>query len=242
MVDKISPEEQAKIDAAIKALDETKQKMVENLDKILTESQKVVEPHLQQVTDKGFVLAGGLAVGAGTNGGRKSDDFDYIGKFEFDPEQLKSELDFSGLTTDHTIESKNTLEFIFSVPQGTTKELVKVSMFGKPDMTLQTLTDLQGYTFTVAHPLDIFATKLAVLTNRTEWKDYTDIVALINFSGYTLQQALNQVPIVFNADPKDAPAIIRNLAFLLAGAYKVPGVKAYEVTVIERELKRFGWL
>ncbi|MCW6598862.1 nucleotidyl transferase AbiEii/AbiGii toxin family protein [Yersinia ruckeri] len=237
MVDKISPEEQAKIDAAVKELNDTKKKMVANFDKILTDSQKVVEPNLKQITDKGFVLAGGLAVGANT-GHRKSDDFDFFGKFEFDPEKLKSEFDFSSLTTDHTREAPSTLEYFFSVPQGQKTDIVKVSMFGRPNIQFETITDLNGYTFAVATPLDMYAAKLAAITTRDSWKDYSDLAALIRFSGFSLLEALDRVPTLFSISLKDAPSFRQDMVYLLSCAHKVKGVRPDEITAIEKEMKR----
>ncbi|TPG59929.1 hypothetical protein [Ewingella americana] len=242
MVDKTSKEEQDKLAAAIKLLDETKKILKDNLDKILTKSQKVVEPHLKQVTDKGFVLVGGLSVSA-TTGHRQSDDFDYFGKFSFDPDKLRKELDFSALELDHTIEAKNTLEYMFNVPNADTgsKDLVKVSLFGKPDMTIQAITNIDGYSFSVAHPLDVFSAKLAALTTRESWKDYSDIAALIRISNYTLLQALDNVQHVFNVPTNEFTEYKDGILFLVDCVDKVKGVHPQDVTTIKLERKDPGW-
>lgn len=242
MVDKISPEDQAKADAAVKKLEEDKKRIAANLDKILTPAQKVVEPHLQQITDKGFVVGGGIAVN-GHTGVRPSDDFDFFGKTTFDSHQLASEFDFSALNIDRVRHAENTLEYFFDVKLDGKTTQVKVSIFGKPDMNIQlAVTNIQGHTFSIFRELDVFAAKLTVVYQREAWRDYQDIASLLRFSGYSLQQALDHIKVLFGLPERAHLHILPYIRQALADARNVKGVYPADVTLIERELKKMGWL
>lgn len=242
MVDKLTPEEQAKADAAVQKLEEDKKRIADNLDKILTPAQKVVEPHLQQITDKGFVVGGGIAVN-GHTGVRSSDDFDFFGKTTFDSQQLASELDFSALNTKTIRHAESTLEYFFDVTLDGTTSIVKVSIFGKPNMDIQlAITDIQGHTFSIFRELDVFAAKLTVVYQREAWRDYQDIASLIRFSGYSLQQAIDHIKVLFGLPERTHLHSLPHIRMALMDARNVCGVFPSDVTVIERELKKMGWM
>jgi hypothetical protein len=139
---------------------------------ILPPAQRRLWSELPQVP-RGFVLYGGTAVGLWL-GHRQSEDFDFFSSDRFVPAELAARLPFlaEGLVRQS---GPNTLTV--TVDRGGP---VKVSFFGglrlgrvggperAPDTGLL-----------VASVLDLAGTKMAVIQQRAERKDYLDIAALL---------------------------------------------------------------
>jgi len=141
---------------------------------VLPPAQRAIWPLLSPTVDLGLVLYGGTAV-ALYLGHRTSIDFDFFTEEPLDREDIERRLTFLQNAT--VIQSQqNTLSVI--VP--TLESTVKLSFFGAitigrvgfPQRT-------QDGTVEVASPLDLLATKLKVILQRIEAKDYRDIAAIL---------------------------------------------------------------
>lgn len=138
---------------------------------ILPPAQRQLWANLTPIQELGFVLYGGTAIALHL-GHRYSVDFDFFSSNPVNPAALRSRLPFlqeTSLLQEH----KNTFEV-------KTHSGVKVSFFGgldfgrvgDPEQTLDGVV-------TVASLKDLMATKLKVILQRSELKDYQDIAAMI---------------------------------------------------------------
>ena len=149
---------------------------------ILPKQQKALWPELSDVPDS-FVLYGGTAI-ALQLGHRESIDFDFFGSESFDPDTLLASLPF--LQNCRVIQrQQNTLTAI--VNRGSD---VLLSFFGLPTIRpvkkpLRTCDNK----IKVASLIDLAGMKVSVIQKRAEWKDYTDIAALLDH-GISLDLAL----------------------------------------------------
>ena len=156
---------------------------------ILSAAQRILWLELATVPDT-FVLYGGTGL-ALRLGHRASVDFDFFSSEPFKPAELFPTIDF--LADAEVLQTReNTLTV--SIDRG---DPVKASFFGDinfgrvghPDMT----TD---GTIAVASLLDLFGTKLKVLLERVEAKDYVDMEALLR-AGLTLGEGLGAAAALF---------------------------------------------
>lgn len=149
---------------------------------ILPKAQTILWPELAEVP-RHFVLYGGTAL-ALRLGHRQSEDFDFFSSEPFKPAELLENLALlKGVKIIQNVSQTLTVILDRDAP-------VKLSFFGNlslgrvgnpdntPDGVLQ-----------VASLLDLAGTKAAVVTQRSESKDYVDILALIN-SGISLPSAM----------------------------------------------------
>ncbi len=150
---------------------------------ILPLPQQKLWVELQEVP-KSFILYGGTAVALHL-GHRQSVDFDFFGWQEFAPLELASSLGF--LQDAKILESSpNTLTV--SVDRDGP---VKVSFFAVPRLQkikppfIASDTALQ-----VASLLDLAGSKLKVIQQRAEAKDYIDVDAILNDKNFDLPLAL----------------------------------------------------
>ena len=137
---------------------------------ILPGAQRDLLPSLSHLKDLGFVLYGGTAI-ALRLGHRVSVDFDFFTSNGLDIDRLVGELPF--LKDSRPIQnSKNTFEAL-------TAGGVKVAFFGGLDFGRvgQPETTDDGV-LSVASLDDLMATKLKVILQRNEVKDYKDIAAM----------------------------------------------------------------
>ena len=150
---------------------------------VLPKQQKALWPELSAVPES-FVLYGGTAI-ALQLGHRESIDFDFFGSKPFDPDVLLGSLPF--LQNARIIQRKqNTL--IAIVDRGGN---VSLSFFGLPTIrpvkpALRTCDN----GIRVASLVDLAGMKVSVIQKRAEWKDYTDIAALLDH-GISLDVALS---------------------------------------------------
>src|SRR5579859_1013774 len=151
---------------------------------ILPPAQREIWPLLRPGVELGLVLYGGTAV-ALRLGHRESVDFDFFTDKQLSQEQLRRSYSFLNSST--TIQSEpDTLSVLVPV-RG---ETVKLSFFGSitigrvgiPERTPDGVLE-------VASSLDLLATKLKVLLQRVEAKDYQDIAAILR-SGQPLELGL----------------------------------------------------
>jgi hypothetical protein len=150
---------------------------------VLSKAQKKIWPALGWTKTNGFVLYGGTAVALWC-GHRASIDFDFFTDKQLNHEIIHQELQKSGMTT-HVVQDEKDSLTLFTEPDN-----VKLSFFGDLGMGrvgTPTLTD-DGIV-SVASPLDLLGTKLKVVMQRAEAKDYIDIAQLLR-DGSSLSQGL----------------------------------------------------
>lgn len=153
---------------------------------ILPAAQQAIWPHLSATAAHGYVLYGGTAI-ALRFGHRASVDFDFFTDHPLDEGTLRSAIPVLAQATTLQ-ESTDTLTVIAGAPVADRN--VKISFFGNirfgrvgdpewtPDRVLQ-----------VASLRDLMATKLKVLLQRVESRDYRDVAAMIR-SGADLATGL----------------------------------------------------
>lgn len=144
---------------------------------ILPLEQRRLWPSLQQAAGLGFVLYGGTAI-ALRLGHRTSIDFDFFTEKSLVMSNLGKVIDFMSRST-VLQDSPNTLTVIVE-DQENAEKYVKVSFFGdighgrvgEPEQT-------KDGVLLAASLEDLMATKLKVIMQRVEAKDYLDIAAII---------------------------------------------------------------
>lgn len=149
----------------------------------LPDAQRDLLPKLRNVCELGYTLYGGTALVLRL-GHRESVDFDFFSDAPLDRKAIER-LEVFGPSSIFQDEP-DALGFLV----GADADAVKISLFGKisfgrvgePDRTADG-------NLVVASIDDLFATKLKVLLQRIEAKDYLDIVALLE-SGATLERGL----------------------------------------------------
>ncbi len=195
---------------------------------ILPSAQRSLYPELQPAR-RGFALYGGTAI-ALRLGHRASVDFDFFSHDPLNVDSLFEQLPF--LERSEVLQrDPNTLTV--SLERG---EPVKLSFFGgitfgrvgEPDET-------EDGTLLVASQLDLLATKLKVLLQRVEAKDYLDIEALLR-AGIELKDGLGAARTLYGSQfpPMDC---VKALAYFDEGdARTLPdSTKGYLTAVVE------GW-
>lgn len=161
---------------------------------ILPRPQHEIWPLLSPAPKLSLVLYGGTAVALHL-GHRKSIDFDFFRSEPLAKGELTNSFDF--LRQARVLqEDKNTLVVNAKMPSGT----VKISFFGSIDIgrvnsPLQTKDSI----LLVASMEDLLATKLKVILDRAEAKDYIDIAALLA-AGVSLERGLGAFQEMFKQD------------------------------------------
>ena len=159
---------------------------------VLPEAQNAIWTKLSWTKTNGFVLYGGTAI-ALCCGHRASIDFDFFADTQLNQQTIHQELQKSGITYQVVQDEKNTLTVV------TEPGNVRLSFFGGLSMGrvgAPTLTE-DGIAF-VASPLDLLGTKLKVIMQRAEAKDYEDIAQLLR-NGESLIQGLGAARALFGS-------------------------------------------
>ena len=163
------------------------------LDK-LPPAQKHLWPALRNASKLGFTLYGGTAI-ALRLGHRDSVDFDFFSEKALDRDTIKAALPFMAQAT--TLQDHGD-SWVALVPSGNAgREHVKVSFFGgivlgrvgEPDLT-------DDGVLQVASLDDLMATKLKVVLQRAEAKDYSDVSAMLN-AGVSVARGLASARVLF---------------------------------------------
>jgi hypothetical protein len=140
----------------------------------------------------GFVLYGGTGL-ALRLGHRQSEDFDFFSNESFQPDELERRIPF--LQDSQRLQSSpNTLVSLVD-----RNGRVKVSFFG--GLKLRRVRDpemAEGSGLRVASLLDLAATKVKVVQDRAEVKDYIDVSRLIE-AGIDLANALGAARAVYGS-------------------------------------------
>lgn len=150
---------------------------------ILPDTQRRLWEELR-ATPEGFVLYGGIAL-ALRLGHRQSVDFDFFADRPIDPQQLLRDVPYlAGATV--TRVAPNTLNAV--VDRGGP---VRLSFFGVPALARIREPELAADSGVLVASLpDLAGTKVAVVQQRAEAKDYIDIDALLTLGGLSLPEAL----------------------------------------------------
>jgi hypothetical protein len=158
----------------------------------LPEAQKRIWPALGWTKTNGFVLYGGTAIALWC-GHRASIDFDFFTDKQLNHKIIHQELQKSGITI-HVIQDEKNSISLFSEPGN-----VKLSFFG--DLSIGRVgapTQTDDGILSVASPLDLLGTKLKVIMQRAEAKDYIDIAQLLR-DGSSLSQGLGAARSMYGA-------------------------------------------
>jgi hypothetical protein len=150
----------------------------------LPAAQREIWPQLAAAVDLALVLYGGTAV-ALRLGHRSSVDFDFFTDKPLDREALRRGFAFLGRSI-VTQDRPDTLTVLAPVPAGR----VKVSFFAEIGIGRADTPDrTEDGVLEVASLLDLLATKLKVMLQRIEAKDYRDVAAILR-AGVRLETGL----------------------------------------------------
>jgi hypothetical protein len=166
---------------------------------ILPPAQQAIWAELAAVPPD-FVLYGGTAL-ALRLAHRISEDFDFFSNRPFRPDELEREIGLLGGAV-RIQASANTLVSI--ADRGGP---VKLSFFG--GLSLSRVGDpdrAEGPGILVASLLDVAATKVKVVQDRAEAKDYFDVAQLLE-AGIGLDEALGAARAVYGADFNPVPSL-----------------------------------
>ena len=170
---------------------------------ILPPAQQRLWPELKPAAELGFVLYGGTAIGLRL-AHRTSVDFDFFCEKPLDREALRAAFPFmAGATV--LQDERNTFSAL--VPyEDSQRTHVKVSFFGaigfgrvgEPDVTGDGVLQLAALD-------DLMATKVKVVLQRAEAKDYRDIAAMLG-AGVSLSRGLAAAREIFgpNFQPSES--------------------------------------
>lgn len=158
----------------------------------LPDAQQLLWNQLRPALDLGFVLYGGTAI-ALRLGHRISVDFDFFREMPLDHMELQEAFPFLSSAT--TIQAQPD---VLTVLAPVDDHYVKLSFFGPirfgrvgvPELTIDGVMQ-------VASLPDLMATKLKVILQRVEAKDYRDIAALLK-AGESLEKGLAAARILFH--------------------------------------------
>lgn len=170
---------------------------------ILPTAQQCLWPELRNAPRSGFTLYGGTAI-ALRLGHRDSVDFDFFSDKPLDRKAIKAAFPFVAQST--TLQDQDNT-WVVLVPCGDSEgEYVKVSFFGgigfgrvgEPDFTDDGVLQVASFD-------DLMATKVKVVLQRAEAKDYRDIAAMIN-AGVSLSRGLASARLLFgpNFQPSES--------------------------------------
>ena len=161
---------------------------------ILPPAQRLLWPDLRSAAALGFALYGGTAI-ALRLGHRTSVDF-FFCRDSLDRNALFAAMPF--LSTAHVLQDRpDTLTFLVA-PRSGSNDTVKISFFGSitfgrvgaPQWTSDSVAQ-------VASAEDLLGTKLKVILQRVESKDYIDISALLDNNGTSLAFGLGAARALF---------------------------------------------
>lgn len=169
----------------------------------LPSAQQRLWPQLRSASDLGFTLYGGTAI-ALRLGHRDSVDFDFFSEKPLDRETIKSAFPFVARST--TIQDQGNT-WVVLVPNGDSeKDHVKISFFGtlafgrvgEPDFTDDGVLQVASFD-------DLMATKVKVVLQRAEAKDYRDVAAMVK-AGVSLSRGLASARLLFgpNFQPSES--------------------------------------
>jgi len=163
---------------------------------ILPPAQLLLWKELNPVNNLGFVLYGGTAL-ALRLGHRVSIDFDFFTEKNLDREEIKKT--FSFMDSAIVIQDEANAFSVFVSYPNLDPSRVKVSFFGKIGFgRVGVPTYSEDGVMQVASLDDLMATKLKVILQRAESKDYLDIAAMLA-NGVSLAKGLSSARLIFGS-------------------------------------------
>ena len=161
---------------------------------VLPQAQRLLWPTLRPAAGLGFVLYGGTAI-ALRLGHRTSIDFDFFCKDILDRDALFTTMPI--LRTAGVLQDRPDTLTLLAAPEGGSRNTVKLSFFGSitfgrvgvPEWTADRVAQ-------VASLEDLLGTKLKVILQRVEAKDYIDIAAMLE-GGASLALGLGAARVLF---------------------------------------------
>ena len=161
---------------------------------ILPKSQQQLWQQLKPVSELGFVLYGGTAI-ALQLGHRQSIDFDFFSEKKLDKDLLRTTFSFFKTAT-LLQDREETLTVLVPFENEVS---VKISFFGNLQFGCVDIPrETDDGVLKVASLEDLLATKLKVLFQRVESKDYIDIAAMIQH-GVSLSYGLASASLMFGS-------------------------------------------
>ena len=170
---------------------------------VLPPAQQSLWPELRHAPALGFTLYGGTAI-ALRLGHRASVDFDFFSERPLDREAIKAAFPFAATST--TLQDQDNTWVILAPAGNTESERVKVSFFGtiafgrvaEPDFTDDGVLQVASFD-------DLMATKVKVVLQRAEAKDYRDVAAMLS-AGVSLSRGLSSARLFFgpNFQPSES--------------------------------------
>jgi hypothetical protein len=150
---------------------------------ILPFAQRQLWSQLSATPDS-FVLYGGTALALQLRH-RESIDFDFFSAQEFDPDKLGNSISYlKGGGIKHI--DRNTLTVSVSIGE----ESVHCSFFGGLSMQHVKPVIVASNGLKIASILDVFGTKCATVIKRSEYKDYIDLIAILEKTGLSLTDGI----------------------------------------------------
>ncbi len=175
--------------------------MVPHLD-ILPMEQLAIWEAFGESDLSGFILYGGTAL-ALRYGHRLSVDFDFFAGLPVTPEAIYQRLPWLGEHFESTLQLEtNTFVLTTRAPNCESGSTVKLSFFGDLDLPIIQEPDFTSNGVSVASTMDLLATKLKVINQRIEAKDYLDIAEILwrmQPSVRTLEAGLANMKAIFPA-------------------------------------------
>lgn len=161
---------------------------------ILPPAQLKLWPELSFAPQLGFVLYGGTAI-ALRLGHRNSVDFDFFAEKPLDRDALKAA--FPALARGRTLQDRPNAWTVLMPVETPEREHVKLSFFGTADFGRVGQPDLtEDGILQIASLDDLMATKVKVILQRIEAKDYRDIAAMVN-AGVNLAHGLASARLLY---------------------------------------------
>jgi hypothetical protein len=159
---------------------------------ILPATQRRLWTTLGRTSRLGFVLYGGTAI-ALRFGHRESVDFDFFSERALDKQAVRS---VSPLLENGVVLQDQPETLTLAVPISGADVPVKVSFFGGITFGRVGEPDMAESGVLIASPADLLATKLKVMLERVEAKDYRDVATLVR-SGVELSSGLAAAALLF---------------------------------------------
>lgn len=170
---------------------------------ILPPAQKRLWPELRNARSLGFTLYGGTAI-ALRLGHRDSVDFDFFSGQPLDREAIKAAFPF--MENAETLQDQGNTWVVLVPSEDTEEQSVKVSFFGtigfgrvgQPEFTDDSVLLVASFD-------DLMATKVKVVLQRAEAKDYRDVAAMVN-AGVSLSRGLASARLLYgpNFQPSES--------------------------------------
>lgn len=185
-----------------------------------------------------FVLYGGTAI-ALRLGHRSSEDFDFFSSKAFQPDELLRRLSFG---REAEVLQRDAQTLTLRIDRAGP---VKLSFFGGLTFGQVAAPDaVEAQTFKIASLCDLFATKLKVLWQRAEAKDYLDVAAILR-AGVSLEEGLGCAQALYGENFNPA-IVLKALTFFEDGDLRTLSADGREILIQAarnvRDIPKIRWV